>query len=344
MLSEIDEYENRENEKHVQVLAEQLNQPFFAQSADGQVLAIYTGKEWFIVNPTGTNRFNDGKRPDSFVISANGRYIVYTVPVSETKCKLSRIDLGEHRSGSDFKDNFTEELCTTSIAAHDDGSVYFTRNTGVIQYSFKDNGYRLVINDSFYKPKYPKLGYKIFLASAPDALWLLFGAAGDYDLYQYSGNINQARKIYPAVASPHMQLSAPALFAEDSQNTDASVTPTTEPLLFFYTGEAGRYSLQGFTTNGTLAKAFQLPIHKDLIYLTQSNEFLYVKDGYPVRFSTATGSENRLPIKVSRFFVHNQSLIMIDPKNRLLQRNDPYTEFEKKLFQIKEELESILRQ
>lgn len=335
LLAEIEKYENEENEKRIQVLIEKAEGGLFEESGDGTVFVARTKSGWTVLHAGGQNQFSEGDDPESFLLSFGGRYIVYSVKEDDEKCRFSWIDLGENRTGSDHEEDFIEEACSTPVIPGDDGSVYISRSNDIFQRNMADGQEMLVLGRAFFKPAFPKINNRMFMIPIPEGIWLLFGAAGHYDLYHYAGTPGTARKIYPGIASPLVQPAAYGLFTE---------SPTASTALFLYTGEAGRYRLQGFTLPGTPWKSFQVPVRRNVTYLLNEDQFLFVKDAYPIRYVPSTGKESRLPLRVRRIFVHGSGLIYVDEQNRLLLRTEPYSEYEKKLFQMKEELEQNLRQ
>ncbi len=334
LLEEIREYENEEHEKHVQVLIEKAADGIFRESGDGTVFVARTGSDWTVLHNAGLHEFQEGDKPEDFSLSFNGRFIVYAVKEAEEKCRFGWIDLGVNRDSVDHRPDFMQEACSTPIAPGNDGSVYISRSRDIFQRSMPDGEEKLILGRAFFKPAFSKITNRIVLVPVPEGVWLLFGAAGHYDLYHYAGTPGRARKVYPGIASPLVQFAAAGLFTEAEQGKD---------ILFLYTGGAGRYRLQGFTLPDTTWKSFQVPVRRHITYLRKEDQFLFVKDGYPIRYVASTGKESRLPLRVRSIFVHGRGLVYLDERNRLLLRTEPYSEYEKKLFQLKEELEQNLR-
>jgi hypothetical protein len=335
LLSRIEKYENEENEKRIQVLIANAEGGLFEISGDGLQFAARTKNGWTVLSPAGQNQFSAGDDPESFTLSFAGRYIVYSVKENDERCRYGWIDLGESRTDSRHEEDFIKEPCSTPVIPTDDGSVYISRSNDIYQRNMYTGQEKLVLGRAFFKPAFPKISNRMFMISVPGGVWLLFGAAGHYDLYHYAGVPGTARKVYPGIASPLVQPAAYGLFTE---------SPAASTVLFLYTGEAGRYRLQGFTVSGNPWKSFQIPVRRNVTYLMNEDQFLYVRDAYPIRYVPSTGKESRLPLRVRRIFAHGRGLIYLDERNRLLLRTEPYSEYEKKLFQMKEELEHNLRQ
>lgn len=347
ILKEIEEYEKKENEKRIQVLAEATAEGVFAESGDARVFVFRVGRKWNVLHEQGTSTFSGGDRPKELLLSFRGRYGVFSV-ADENRCRFSWIDMSADFSSPEVKEDVLEGPCDQTVAPGDDGSLYFVREGDVIQRRGSDGTERVALARGFFHPTYPKVTNSLHLVPVPDGLWILHGAGGYYDLYHYAGTPGVGRKVAPGIASPLFQIAAEGLFPEPVRETARPGAPAAGSgggdMLFLFTGEAGKYRLQGFTLPGTPWKSFHIPVRRNVYYLKREQQFVYVKDSFPVRLNPANGRESRLPVRAHRVFVHNHGLIYQDEKARLLLRTEPYSDFEKKLFQIKEELEQNYRQ
>lgn len=344
ILHEIENYEKKENEKRVQVLAEATAEGTFEVSGDARIFVFRVGRKWTVLHEKGTSTFSGGDRPKDLLLSFHGRYGVFSVK-DENRCRFSWIDMSADFSSPEVKEDVLEGPCDLAVAPGDDGSLYFVRGGDVIQRRGPDGAERVALSRSFFHPTYPKVTNSLFLVPVPDGMWILQGAGGYYDLYHYAGTPGVGRKVAPGIASPLFQIAAEGLFPVQGTSPAAGEAEGQKSeLLFLFTGEAGKYRLQGFVVPGTPWKSFHIPVRRNVYYLKREQQFIYVKDSYPVRLNPANGRESRLPIKAHRVFVHNRGLIYQDEKARLLLRTEPYSDFEKKLFQIKEELEQNYRQ
>ncbi|MBW7858519.1 MAG: hypothetical protein H3C43_09575 [Leptonema sp. (in: Bacteria)] len=341
LLSKIQRLEDTENDKRVQVLSKDTSNAVIAISSDGSTLVANVDNDWIVLSRNGLHSNSGNSMPIRIITSYYGQYVLYATN-KNNQCLYSIIDLGNDGSKFDIQRDVLEIDCNNSVVIDDKGQLFYDSFGDVFRYSPKDKTDKkatLILGKSIFKSNYPKIINTLNLISIPDGLWLLYGAAGYYDLYHYSGTPNSARKVYPGVASPTVQYTANSLFSLEGE----TLTSDNQPTLFLYSGEAGRYSLQGFRLPATPWKSFRVPVRKTVYYLSNFDQFLYVKDNYPVRYNVSTAKEYKLPLRASQIFVHQSGLVYINSKNQLVLRKEPYSDFEKKLFQLKEELEQNLR-
>lgn len=346
LLTKIQKLEDDENDKRVQILSKDTKNAIIRTSANSATLVANIDGSWIILTNTKLHSKGGSAAPVQINTSYHGQYVLYAVD-NDNQCIYSIIDLGDDGSKFDVQNEILKISCEASAVVDDKGQIFFTRSNDVFRYSIPDKKETLILGKSLFKSNYPKIENKLYLVAIPDGLWLLFGAAGYYDLYYYNGTPNSARKIYPAVASPSVQYSANSLFSLDSdliENQSSKVQLAQEPAtLFLYSGEAGRYQLQGFRLPATPWKSFRVPIKKTVYYLSNFDQFLYIKNNYPIRYDINTAKESKLPLRANQIFVHQSGLVYTNDRHQLVLRKEPYSDFEKKLFQLKEELEQNLR-
>ncbi len=279
------------------------------------------------------NKIYDYKipRPNEIISSYYGKYVLFRYKDSSCKNIFMKAIPNE-----DNKIQFTTlreffDSCEPLVIT-DTSKIFFYNSNGIYEKNINELSNTLVIPINQIKKRFKKNQPRVIFYPIPDkGFWFFYGLAGYYDIYYYDEKV--LKLIYQGAASPKVFYAISELFSGDG---------SAENIYFVYTGASAQYSFTGFQLPDQLLKSFNIPVKKNYTYIAKQNQFLYLEENNLYLFNPVTLKEIHLPIYAEEYFIFRDSLIFIFKEN-IYQRKEGFSNLEKKIFALREELIYNLR-
>ena len=343
--SEIQELINQTNESNSLTLSEKKADRVFAVSLDHTAFAWYeNGKLTYrtlgIVKEVGLPQ-----KPDQIILSYSGKTALAEYrnrPGSEGQCSYDLIQIIQGQVQPDI----LQTDCENQPALTDTGDiVYFSDGKHLFMKETTEGKKAMVAASGAFKEKFKKVQNRFHITSLPSgSIWIFFGEAGYYNLYYYTGT-GRPDLIMEGVASPRLFGSVPRDFlqGDGSEQLQAESLFSGDPAVFFYTGAAGNYKLQMMNLPDKKGPEFNVGIRDDMYYVAEKEQFLLERKGFLSFMDPSTRKYTQLPLEVQRIFVYSEGVAYVDPEGKLLLRSRGFSDFEKNLYRLKEEVASESR-
>ncbi|MBI41022.1 MAG: hypothetical protein CMF59_15590 [Leptospiraceae bacterium] len=343
--SEIEQLIQTNNQEHSITLSEKPVDRVFAVSLDHTAFSWYengklTYRSLGIVKEVGLPQ-----KPDQIILSYSGKTALAEYrnrPGSEGKCSY---DLIQIMQGNVLPD-ILETDCENQPALTDTGDkIYFSDGKHLFLKDVQEDKTAMVVPRGAFKEKFKKVQNRFHLVSLPSgSIWIFYGEAGYYNLYYYTGT-GRPELFIEGVASPRLFGSVPRDFLQKDENEQLQAESlfSGDPAVFMYTGAAGNYKLQMVNLPNRKGPEYNVGIRDDLFYVAEREEFLLERKNYLSFLNPSSRKYTQLPLEVKRIFVYSEGVAYVDPDGKLLLRSRGFSDFEKNLHRLKEEVASESR-
>ena len=343
--AEIEQLIQSNNEEHSITLSENPADRVFAVSLDHTAFAWYengklTYRSLGIVKEVGLPQ-----KPDQIILSYSGKTALAEYrnrPGSEGKCSYDLIQIMQ----GNVQPDILETDCENQPALTDTGDkIYFSDGKHLYLRDILEAKTAMVVPRGAFKEKFKKVQNRFHLVSLPSgSIWIFYGEAGYYNLYYYTGP-GRPDLFIEGVASPKLFGSVPRDFLQNDENEQLQAESlfSGDPAVFMYTGAAGNYKLQMVNLPNRKGPEYDVGIRDDLFYVTEKEEFLLVRKNYLSFLNPSSRKYTQLPLEVKRIFVYSEGVAYVDPEGKLLLRSRGFSDFEKNLHRLKEEVASESR-
>ncbi|MEQ8351371.1 MAG: hypothetical protein RH862_07800 [Leptospiraceae bacterium] len=343
--TEIDQLIQQNNEENSLTLSSKPADRVFAVSLDHTAFSWYeNGKLTYrtlgIVKEVGLPQ-----KPDQIILSYSGKTALAEYrnrAGSEGKCSYDLIQLIQ---GS-IKPDILVTDCENQPALTDTGDrVYFSDGKHLFLKDVTDDKTAMVVPRGAFKEKFKKVKNRFHLVGLPSgSIWIFYGEAGYYNLYYYTGT-GRPELFIEGVASPRLFGSVPRNFLEGDGNEQLQAESlfSGDPAVFMYTGAAGNYKLQMVNLPNQKGPEYDVGVRDDLFYVAEKEEFLLQRKDYLSFLNPTSRKYTQLPLEVKRIFVYSEGVAYVDLEGKLLLRSRGFSDFEKNLHRLKEEVASESR-
>lgn len=341
---EIQDLIQKSNGENSTTLSEKPADRLFAVSLDHTAFAWYeqgklTYRTLGIVKEVGLPQ-----RPNDLLLSYSGKVALAEYknrPGSEGKCSYDYIQIIQ---GS-VKPDVLQTDCENRPAVTDNGDrIYFSDGKHLFMKDMADDRTAMVVARGAFKEKFKKVQNRFHLVSLPgSSIWIFYGEGGYYNLYYYTGT-GRPDLIMEGAASPRLFGSVPRDFlASSEEELQAESLFAGDPAVFLYTGAAGNYKLQMIHLPNRKGPEYNVGIRDSMFYVAEREEFLVERNKYLSFLNPGSRKYTQLPLEVDRIFVYTEGVAYVDPDGRLLLRSRGFSDFEKNLHRLKEDLASESR-
>ncbi|MCB1169576.1 MAG: hypothetical protein KDK25_04545 [Leptospiraceae bacterium] len=334
-----------QNQQHSTTLSEKAAERIFAVSLDHTAFAWYengilTYRTLGIIKEVGLPQ-----KPDQILLSYSGKTALAEYrnrPGSEGKCSYDFIQIIQ----GEVKPDVLETDCENTPAVTDTGDrLYFSDGKHLFMKDMSDGKKAMVVASGAFKEKFKKVKNRFHIASLPGGeIWIFYGEGGFYNLYHYKGS-GRPDLFMEGVASPRLFGSVPRDFLskDEAEQLQAESLFAGDPAVFLYTGAAGNYKLQLVHLPDQKGPEYDVGIREDMFYVTEREEFLLVRKNYLCYLNPVSRKYTQLPLEVEKIFVYSEGVAYVDPDGKLLLRSRGFSDFEKNLHRLKEEVASESR-
>ncbi|MCB1305577.1 MAG: hypothetical protein KDK37_14920 [Leptospiraceae bacterium] len=339
--TEILELEHEISDESSVVLSEKNTARLYAVSLDHTAFTWYENGKLFYRTLGITKELSLPDAPVRLLLSYSGKTALaeyHDRPGSDGNCSYDYIHIIQGKVHPDI----LSTNCENTPAITDTGDrIYYSDGKALYFKDTEKDGSALAAPASVFKEKFKKVENRFHIASLPNgAIWIFYGEAGYYNLYYYSGK-GQPTVFMEGVASPILYGSVQRDFLkDDTEKINPESLFAGDPAVFLYTGAAGNYKLQMIHLPDRKGPIFDVGIREDMFYVAEKEQFLLVRNDHLSYLNPTNRKYSRLPMEASRIFVYSEGIAYVNPKGKLLLRSRGFSNFEKKLFELKEELAS----
>lgn len=341
-LEEISSLLTEKNKELSEPIDEDNVDRILKQSADGKTIAWAQDDDLYVREADRVRHIDLDAPISDFTLSGNGRFAA-ALTAAESECKPVVIDVIERR---------TREIeagpvaCFRTPAISGDGALLFLPEKNGLRLMELESGQSRQIPASKTPAKFRNLSnlYAITTIGERSAL-VFFGAAGYYDLYYYSGDGGDLKRLLQNVARPRFFPSTDGVRLESAEELPS--TAVTEDRLnlakadgFVYSGGAGRWQLHPLQLGDEprLGRALPAPAFQQLVFVRNRGEFLIHSRERLYYWNPYSRKKRALPLAARRFEMGAEGLIYVDLLNRLYLRRAPFSELEIQLTQLRESI------
>lgn len=329
ILEELDELEQIESEKKIQILDKTNHSEELFFLTPSRKVFIFIKNQKINVYYKSMLINTDINKPQDIFSSYNGRYWLfrYKNEANNNVCMNRFYELQnlDNMDKIEFQLKYEYNSECNVVVITDTGNIYEVMNQGI--YIRQNNVSVLILAQDKFKKIFKKNVHKFYLVPIPfKGFWIFYGNSGYYDLYYFDEKI--LKLIYKGAAIPKVFTVTEELF-------QSYVIPEEYYLVF--TGGAGEYTFTGFQLPDETWKSFNVEYKKNYVYIKKQNVFLFLEKENLYILNPETDKTIQLPIKIKNFFVYDDSLILLKD-NGLFVRKEPFSNIEKKIFVLKEEL------
>ncbi|GIX42328.1 MAG: hypothetical protein KatS3mg129_2061 [Leptospiraceae bacterium] len=327
VLEELNELEKEETEKKIHILDKSNYNNSIYYLTPSKNYFLFSKKDTIHIYYNNQIFYTEIKNPSELFSSFSGKYWVFRYIENNENCRnvFYRLNEDSDKSKLEFTKLFEYNNNCNKLIITDQGNIYEESENNI--YLIQENIKVLKLKSNQFKQLFKKNPHFIYFYPIPyKGFWIFYGNAGYYDLYYYDEK--QLYLLFKGVATPRIYYTTEDLFKED-------VSP--ENYYFVFTGAAAQYTLTGFILPDKTWKSFNIEYNDKYVYIINQNVFLYKHDENLYILNPETEKEIQLPIKVKDFFVYKDSLILLTDKG-LYVRKEPFSNLEKKIFVLKEEL------
>lgn len=270
-------------------------------------------------------------------VSDNGKYAIVQAPL-EDQCLLYPLNL---ETGTEYPEIILDK-CEGSSAITDSGEIWYPFNGKIFKKKNPDSDEEAeeALDRKKFTEKYKKIKHDYFLFSAPgNNLLIFYGAAGYYRLYSY--DINADKLIYTSdkPVKPYIfwVQKNDILFPEENE------TSSSNNEAYIYTGSIGKFTLTSLIINPgpKLGKSLNPPVlDNDFIPVSGNERFYFFNELSQLTvLNSKKGSSRKLPVRGNSLMIIDKGLFYNSEENHLKLRTTPFSDFEKKLLQMKQNAE-----
>lgn len=265
----------------------------------------------------------DVKVPDEVFSSFSGEFWIFRYKQNHI-CQDVFYSLKISKERSEFQQIKEFAGVCNPIVITDTGNIYELKDQ-------KEVWNKITSTVALRSNQFPKLfkknsSYMYFFPVPEKGFWIFYGNIGYYELFYF--NEKSLRLVYKGIALPKVYYAIYELFQEHT---------SSENYYFVFTGGAGQYSLTGFRLPDELWKSFNVEYKENYVYITNQDYFLYSDEDSLYLLNPKTSKEIQLPIYLNDYFVYDNYLIFLTHQGLYL-RKEPFSNLERKIFLLKEEL------
>ena len=324
-------------EKHTRILEKNPGDPLLlVRSLDGSTVVWNSDEELQFRKHGKTGSLQLPFLPEKIQLSASGEFVLILQQKKKEGC---RIAVAPVRQEARFQNTGTWKSCNPFPVIQGDRSLLYRIHEGdlmaiplVKDGEIPSEG-QVVATKGLFSPKYKKISnHHLLMDAGGGHLFVFYGAAGYYRLYDYDGDGGVLRLVVDGVTSPRPILSSTGVFPRKFQpakkNDEDSLPPPipSDRTFYLYRGTTGKLQLQKWEIRKDGPRAGSLSsaeVGRDLYCVSPVSDGACLTvsgEGWLSFRNLKEGKNTPALIRSKNFLVSNEGLIYLSRNGELRLR------------------------